>query len=322
MNKHTYLLLGLMLLVFQTACDKVVEKPMEEQFPKIELKEINQPTDSTGTAFLDVVTENGIVETVNVSFSSPSKGKIEPDPQHHRFIYKAFPEQSGVDSFSYTISRQAHTKTGMIKLQVITLPCVPNPSGDIDYSIGNQVLDSILFIPFDARDKYCKNLTVSMADDAPLFRVVRVVENGFFIEATRVLVSGGNFSVNYLVHHKDFNPISKLVKFNLNFSSNYCDKVFKVRNLPFPIRVHGPNNGYIFLDRKMFVNQVQSCSNEVVMVNNWFVPVEQIQFAYELDSTRVKLFRPSGPGTKEIKFGFRFKNSRGMIGTGYGTAKF
>lgn len=308
------------VLILLSSCDKVVEKPVEDTFPKHDLKEIRIETNERGEVAFDVVTENQISETVSVQFSKPVKGKLEPDPVHHRFIYRAYSEETGLDSFSYTISKPGNFKSGKIFLLVKTPLCNPKYSGNVDYNIGNQILDTALFIPFDSRDSiFCKSKKIEITDDNPLFHISSVRSDGFFVKVNGLLARTGAFSINYKIVVHDFTPFTKLVKFSLDFTPTYCDQVFQVRNTPYPIRFpHGKN--YISLNRKQFFGFVNSCQNDVLQTNNWFIPVSPIHFTYELDSTRVRIQR--GTGGQEIKFGYRFQNSRQKADTGFAVIRY
>lgn len=319
MLRSFHLLFWAFTLLF-FSCDKVVEKPVEDTFPKNDLKEIRIETDESGEVAFDVVTENQIRETVSVQFSKPVKGKIEPDPTHHRFIYRAYAEETGLDSFSYTISKPGIFKSGKIYLQVKTPLCSPKYSGNVDYNIGNQLLDTALFIPFDPRDSiFCKSKKIEITDDNPLFHISSVRSDGFFVKVNGLLARTGAFSINYKIVVHEFTPFPKLVKFSLDFTPTYCDKVFQVRNTPFPIRFpHGKN--FIILDRRQFSGFVNSCQNDVLQANNWFIPVSTIHFNYELDSSRVRIQR--GPGPQELKFGYRFENVRHKADTGFAVIRY
>lgn len=316
--------LSIFLLLF--ACDKVVEKPAEDTFPKIVLKEIEQGTDSNGVAAIDVVTENGISDIVSVSFSSPSKGKIEPDVAHHRFIYRAFAEESGLDSFKYVITKASlQPKEGWIRLQINLPACRHKYSHYIDYSIGHQILDTALFIPLDTRDTFCKKSPYyfEITDENSAFYISSQRKDGFFVKMKGSVVQIGNLGINYkIVVPGDTNPYLKLVKFSLDYTQTYCDKIFRVRNwLPF-LRPQNHNNNFIIIDRKMFLNQVNCCQSDVVHLKNWFVPVGNVHYNYELDSTRVRVNKNPGPGPEDIKFGYRFANTRHKLDTGFATIRF
>lgn len=311
-----FLTLSLALLTF--SCDKVVEKPVGDSFSKIQLKEITHQTDSTGIISLDVLTENGIKESVNVQFSTPKKGRIEADLLNNRVLYIARPEESGLDTFHYTITRKEAVKMGTIILDVFTPACEPEPSGNVDYSIGVQMLDSILFIPFDSRDRYCKSREIVLTDEHQLFQIVSEKETGFFVKALGDIAREGNFVINYKITIPGYSPINKMVKFSLEFTPNYCDNLFRVRNMPYVITCL-PNTNYLVLNRNQFVGFVSCCKNELVMKNDWFVPSPGLQFSYISDSSTVKILKTT---LNEVQFGYRFHNIRGLTSTGYSKIRF
>jgi len=316
----SFLTLFWITLLLHSACDKVVEKPEEDSFPDKPLKEMRMNTDDNGEVAFDVVTENEIRETVSVQFSTPGKGFLSPDPAHHRFIYRAFSEESGTDSFSYTISKPGITRKGNIFLAVKTPPCKPVYSGNVDYNIGNRVMDTALFIPFDLRDTIlCRFKQIEITGESPLFRISSISSTGFYVKPIGSFAGTGSFSINYKITVHELSPFPKLVKFNLDFTPNYCDKIFHVRNTPFPIRFpHGKNS--ISLDRKQFSGFVNCCQDDLVPLKNWFVPVAPIQFNYEFDSTRVRILK--SPGQQELRFGYRFENSRHKSDTGFAVLRY
>ena len=316
MIKEVLFFCVLFLLMVSYGCNKVSETPEPDAFLHLKLTEIVNQTDSTGSFAIDVIGENDIKDQVTVRFSSPKLGHIAPKTSTHHFIYQAFDEAAGIDSFDYFVERGGITKTGKIRLTVTTLPCIPVYCGSPSYSIPQIIADTIIFIPFDPRDHYCKKKVIAIGSENinTRFSFVSLNDDGFYIRPRGVLKSSGHYTLNYSVSHQGNARILKSVSFDLIKTNQYCDNIFEVDSYSFPFRKHATS--YHLVNQRQIKHLATFCEGELVFVKNWFFPNGPNVEYITPDSSIVKITKGTG---STFTYGFRYENIRQKADTGYAT---
>lgn len=318
--KHVLLFFTIAFL--NLACDRIKETPEPDSFIGMKLAEIEKSTDSSGVLYLNVVQENHIKSEVKVSFSTPRLGTISPDLANNRFIYRAFDEALGIDSFDYTVARGEDSKTGKIKLDVRTRPCIPTFNIENYYSVDSLIGDTLFFIPFDSRDKYCQLKTVTFIQDGPfqLFSLKKYDKYGMYVKARGIIFRGRRYKINYQVAHIGFPSVSKKIEFTFSNTNSFCDNIFRVLNHTHPYNVSSPT-GFHQVNRDLLGAFVIVCPGDLIKPEDWFIGDGlNIEYTNPPYNTIVRIRKGS---ESVVKYGYRFVNKRTLkADTGWATVVF